>query len=218
MVNNQIIIGVGDYGHSSDYIYKAQNPNSFMGKFLRFPLNGLPANLPEIIALGTRDPQDGLLFEDKVLSIEHGPSGGDEINLFSLNSLPNLGWPISSYGDAYGGGADLAELYKSHQDFGFLEPIFTFFDSVAPSSLSLLSFNDRRVFAVTTLGLDNSGQRRSVIFFDFDSHGKLTYRSSIKIGQRVRDSVVFGGSLLLATEGPDFPRIILLPQKLIYSP
>ena len=38
-----------------------------------------------------------------IISSEHGPIGGDEININSLNkSEPlNFGWPIASYGDHY---------------------------------------------------------------------------------------------------------------------
>ena len=36
---------------------------------------------------------------------EHGPVGGDELNLNRLdsNKMPNYGWDIASYGSAYGG-------------------------------------------------------------------------------------------------------------------
>ena len=55
--------------------------------------------------MGHRNPQ-GLLIDKTnkfVLATEHGPRGGDEINLINLetNSLPNYGWPISSYGTHY---------------------------------------------------------------------------------------------------------------------
>ena len=46
-------------------------------------------------------PKLGSIFVDKdiILSTEHGPRGGDEINLIKKNG--NYGWPISSYGDLY---------------------------------------------------------------------------------------------------------------------
>ena len=48
--------------------------------------------------MGHRNPQ-GLLFDKQnniILSSEHGPTGGDEINIITENS--NYGWPIASYG------------------------------------------------------------------------------------------------------------------------
>ena len=60
--------------------------------------------------MGHRNPQ-GLYFDkenNKIFSTEHGPSGGDEINIIkqNLNETPNYGWPISSYGDHYPGRID----------------------------------------------------------------------------------------------------------------
>ena len=60
--------------------------------------------------MGHRNPQ-GLYFDKEkniLLETEHGPMGGDEINLINLNGIkkgkiPNFGWPISSAGEHYGG-------------------------------------------------------------------------------------------------------------------
>ena len=57
--------------------------------------------------MGHRNPQ-GLYFDKEnnfLLEAEHGPEGGDEINLikFNQNTIPNYGWGISSYGEHYGG-------------------------------------------------------------------------------------------------------------------
>ena len=57
--------------------------------------------------MGHRNPQ-GLYYNQSknfVLSTEHGPQGGDEINLITLleKKIFNYGWPISSYGEHYGG-------------------------------------------------------------------------------------------------------------------
>ena len=62
-------------------------------------------------------------------SSEHGPKGGDEINLIRLDKkdeLQNFGYPVSSYGDHYDGKfRDEAPLNKSHIKYGFIEPIFS---------------------------------------------------------------------------------------------
>ena len=46
--------------------------------------------------MGHRNPQGLLVFDNIVLSTEHGPRGGDEINKIMFGK--NYGWPISSYG------------------------------------------------------------------------------------------------------------------------
>ena len=53
----------------------------------------------KIFSYGHRAPQ-GLFTEGNlILSTEHGPKGGDEINKIEFNK--NYGWPIASYGDYY---------------------------------------------------------------------------------------------------------------------
>ena len=48
-----------------------------------------------------------VFLEDKniIINTEHGPQGGDEININKLENnelIPDYGWPISSYGEHYG--------------------------------------------------------------------------------------------------------------------
>ena len=80
-----------------------------------------------------------------LFSIDHGPQGGDEINLNFFpqnNKLKNYGWPIASYGEHYGGKIDKnkkkyekAPLLKSHEKNGFIEPHKFFVPSIAPSDI-----------------------------------------------------------------------------------
>jgi glucose/arabinose dehydrogenase len=89
----------------------AQNGLSLAGKILRLHDDGsLPADNPfiaddavdsRIYALGVRNPQ-GLHFDIEsglLIESEHGPMGGDEINLISAGN--NYGWPLISYGQNY---------------------------------------------------------------------------------------------------------------------
>ena len=73
-----------------------------------------------MFTLGHRNPQ-GLFYDKKnkiILETEHGPQGGDEINILRKNL--NYGWPISSYGEHYDGKfRKNAPLNKSHIEFGF---------------------------------------------------------------------------------------------------
>ena len=89
----------------------AQDPNKGVGKIARITTEGTPApgnpyaaggGAPEMWSIGHRNPQGlaiqpgtGLLWE-----AEHGPQGGDEINL--VQPGVNYGWPLISYGCEYG--------------------------------------------------------------------------------------------------------------------
>ena len=104
---------------------KPQDNDSIMGKTLFFDFETRDKVL---FSKGHRNPQ-GLYFDkthNVILSTEHGPEGGDEINKIEFNQ--NYGWPISSYGKRYEKvklNPDL-KYEKSHEEFNFIEPIFSF--------------------------------------------------------------------------------------------
>ena len=80
----------------------AQNLKSNFGKILKINIKSKKA---DVVSYGHRNPQ-GLYYSKKlnfILSTEHGPKGGDEININHnpLLKVKNFGWPISSYGEHY---------------------------------------------------------------------------------------------------------------------
>lgn len=92
--------------------------------------------LPEIWSYGHRNPQ-GIAYDPvqkKLWVNEHGPRGGDEINLV----LPgrNYGWPIISYGKEYWGPLHVGE--GTHKE-GMEQPIKYYDPSIAPGSLLIYS-------------------------------------------------------------------------------
>ncbi len=66
----------------------------------------------------------------RLWSIEHGPRGGDEINLIKKGK--NYGWPIISYGKEYWGGVSIGE---GTSKAGMEQPIKVYVPSIAPGSL-----------------------------------------------------------------------------------
>ena len=121
---NNLLLSVPDYGHSNSL--KAQDPNSFFGKILLLNSNGNA----EIFSMGHRNPQ-GLFYDkdnDIVISSEHGPFGGDELNIIKKNN--NYGWPISSYGI---GSEDTK--YTNHKKHDFEEPAYYFKRNCGPSEI-----------------------------------------------------------------------------------
>ena len=92
----------------------AQDLDSHLGKILRIrpdgsvpddnPFVGRAGARPRIFSWGHRNPQ-GLARHPttgEMWSSEHGPKGGDEINI--VRAGRNYGWPIISHGDEYTGG------------------------------------------------------------------------------------------------------------------
>ena len=75
---------------------EAQDDNSSFGKILFIDFENKDSI---IFSKGHRTPQGLSVENDLILSAEHGPRGGDEINLIEFGN--NYGWPISSYGEPY---------------------------------------------------------------------------------------------------------------------
>ncbi len=142
----------------------------------------------EILSLGHRNPQ-GLFFDEDnkiIINSEHGPKGGDEINLNFLNrnnEAVNFGWPIASYGIEYDG----TDPYKkSHKKFGFTEPFKNFSESIGISEILFMkenSFLDGDYLIISSL------RASSIYLVEVDkSFSKILTEDRIFFSnQRIRD-------------------------------
>ena len=129
-----LFVSLGDRGDREN----AQNPDNHAGSVIRLDLSGQnrPANnqpdwQPELYSIGHRNPQ-GLAINpvnQQLYAHEHGPRGGDEINLVKLNA--NYGWPEVSYGKEYIGG----EIGLDYSPEGFTDPLWIWDPSIAPSGM-----------------------------------------------------------------------------------
>lgn len=99
-------------GERSRLPEQAQDLDSHLGKILRIrpdgsvpddnPFAGRDDARPEIWSLGHRNIQAATLdTEGRLWTLEHGPRGGDELNL--IEPGVNFGWPVMSYGEQYSG-------------------------------------------------------------------------------------------------------------------
>ncbi len=99
------------------------------------PFVGQTGALPEIWSHGHRNPQGATLAPDGTYWMhEHGPQGGDEINV----PLPgrNHGWPVITYGEQYGGGRIGEGI--THKD-GMEQPLHHWTPSIAPSGMAFVT-------------------------------------------------------------------------------
>ncbi len=92
---------------------------------------------PEIFSIGHRNPQ-GLAMNPatgEMWSHEHGPRGGDEINILrpAIDAGANYGWPAVSHGREYA-----TSLRVSRHDSlpGFVDPVWVWVPSIAPSGMA----------------------------------------------------------------------------------
>jgi glucose/arabinose dehydrogenase len=99
------------------------------------PFVGRAGALPEIWSYGHRNPQGATLGPDGRLWIhEHGPQGGDEINLPQPGR--NYGWPVITFGEQYGGGPIGAGITAKA---GMEPPLHHWTPSIAPSGMAFLT-------------------------------------------------------------------------------
>ena len=136
--DKHLYFSVGDRGHRPN----GQNLASHAGSILRLNFDGsVPPDNPfindhsaqnEIWSYGHRNPQgivwDGL--NQKLWSIEHGPRGGDELNL--IKGGRNYGWPVISYGKEY---ATFSAVGEGTHKEGMEQPKKFYIPSIAPGSL-----------------------------------------------------------------------------------
>ena len=167
---------------------KSQDVKSFFGKIWFFEL----ATKNKILfSSGHRNPQGLLVVDDIIISTEHGPYGGDEINNIKFGK--NYGYPISSYGEFYKFKKDKEklkipkyELSKSHLDNNFEEPIFSFVPSIGISEIEKISNNFSEYWIDNFLVTSLNGRTVYRIKFD-NKFEKVIYMEPMYLGERIRD-------------------------------
>ncbi|MBL0425132.1 PQQ-dependent sugar dehydrogenase [Ramlibacter alkalitolerans] len=123
----------------------AQGLDTHHGKIVRLnkdgtvprdnPFVGRAGALPEIWSYGHRNAQGATLGPDgRLWEIEHGPQGGDEINLPQAGR--NYGWPVITYGENYGGGPIGEGITRKE---GMEQPLHYWVPSIAPSGMVFLT-------------------------------------------------------------------------------
>ena len=198
--NETIALTTGDYRRYK----KPQDIKSLFGKVLSIDLK---TKKSEVISLGHRNPQ-GLSKTNNsnfLVSTEHGPKGGDEINIINVNQQENFGWPLASYGNHYDGlKKPDAPLKKNH--LGFKEPVWYFSysqnDSHGISNIEINHFSTKDSFFVGTM---KAGLLYEVEIDLFNN--KLDSLKTYKVGDRIRDFIYHEESksyIFLLEERPSF--------------
>jgi aldose sugar dehydrogenase len=140
--NGYLFISVGERGN------ERQNPQSLdnaLGKIHRINADGsIPSDNPfkdksgkptSLYCYGNRNPQGMAInpFTGELWETEHGPRGGDEINIITPSA--NYGWPVTSYGINYDG----TILTDKSTAPGIKEPLLYWVPSIAPSGTAFVT-------------------------------------------------------------------------------
>lgn len=214
MPDNTLLLASGD---GFDYRESAQLQNSLLGKIIRINLDGsAPGNNPFAVTAdkaslakyiwtrGHRNPQ-ALFYDtesDLVFSHEHGPAGGDEINIIEPGK--NYGWPVITNGRDYSG----ASISPFKQYPGMEQPLFDWTPSVAPSDM--IFYRGKAFSELTDHLLVTTLKSREVQILSF-SKGEIALKNSIlnDINERFRAiEQDQNGNILLLTDSGKLLKLI----------
>ncbi len=177
---DELLVAVGD--HEFDGWNRVpplpQDPASPYGKLMRVALD---TGNSEVYSLGHRNPQ-GLFLDasGRLWATEHGPRGGDELNLVRRGA--NYGWPLVTYGTEYWlHHWPLNEAAGRHD--GFEKPILSFVPSVALSSVTGVAGNLFPAWRDDLLLVSLKGDLKRVRIDD----GRAVVVEPFLIGGRIRD-------------------------------
>jgi glucose/arabinose dehydrogenase len=139
MPDNNLFLTMGDHFTPRD---EAQNLANHLGKIVRIapdgsvpndnPFTGRRGAKPEIWSYGHRNSQGAALnpSSGKLWMHEHGPRGGDEINIPQAGK--NYGWPVIGFGIDYSG----AKIHEGTSKPGMEQPIRQWTPVIAPSGMA----------------------------------------------------------------------------------
>lgn len=167
----------------------------------------------ERVAKGFRGPSGIVVTKsnngEKVFVVDHGPRGGDELNLLAENK--NFGWPKVSYGLPYNGFVQpenglIKTQFGSHD--GFEKPIYYWAPSIAPSQLTVLTENLDLLSSFARGDLILSSLKAHSIFrIKLNTSSQVSSIEQVDIGTRIRDISIENKNIFLST---DDGRVIIL--------
>ncbi len=199
---DKLLLTVGD--HQFDGWYRptnyVQDPKAHYGKTV---LIDVRTRTSSIFTIGHRNPQ-GLTVDShgRVWSTEHGPQGGDELNL--LRKGGNYGYPMHTYGTEYAS-ISWPPAEGVRPDLTLIRPVFAWVPSIAPTDLVEVSDPAfprwRGDLLIATL--------RGRAMWRVRVEGqRVVYAEPIPIGKRIRDIAAGKGEFVLLTNDDEIVRIV----------
>jgi hypothetical protein len=185
------------YDTSNKVNQLAQDDNSYWGKILKltFISNELKV---KVFSKGHRNIQGIAKINEQIYAVEHGPHGGDEINLIIEGG--NYGWPVQSFGTEYEGkriNKSVTDIKNNHL------PLYSFVPSIGISFIAECPKNYRLYYAPFSCLAVSSMRNKSIFLVIFDKN-KVFFRERLEFGSRIRKFFVEGNNIFAVTDKNGF--------------
>jgi hypothetical protein len=200
---NKFLLSVGDAFHDGvNNPNLTTNKNSSYGKVFSFSADSDKFTL---FTRGHRNPQ-GLHFDGEIIfETEHGPVGGDELNI--LHEGNDYGWPLETYGKEYS-----TNSWPLNENDGFhlnsSQPKFSWIPSIGISDLTKIPDSSltpwRGDIIVSSLS------SRSINRIRFSKNGNLQNIENIIINHRIRSIEYHDDSLYFISDNEGLMGIVTL--------
>lgn len=195
VTGDHLYFSVGDFSVGeipvSPFDFVAQDPLSPFGKILDYDLT---TKATTVRSAGHRNPQ-GLMWTTAgtLMSTEHGPEGGDELNIIVAGG--NYGWPYQTHGVGYG---TFEWPTRPGAPADFTEAIFAWVPSPAISAvIEVEGFHDRWNGDLLVGSL-----KAQTLFRLRLANNRVLFSEPIQIGSRIRDLVQMPNQIALITDDP----------------
>lgn len=214
--DNSLLLSSGD---GFDHREQAQVVTSQLGKILRVNLDGsIPENNPfinheneaahAVFTIGHRNPQ-GLVFDrdkNRIISHEHGPAGGDEINI--LVGGNNYGWPVITFGKDY----SQARISPFTEYPGMKQPSHDWTPSIAPSGMAYYSANERGFESLHGHVLVTALVDKKLYALKVSDDSFAQSHIFPEVTGRLRDVFVSKQGIAVLTDGKDAKLLLIKPN------
>jgi hypothetical protein len=149
------------------------------------------------ISSGHRNAQGIVLIGKDLYTSEHGPRGGDELNLIQQGI--DYGWPTVTYGERYSFG-DYVKPTNPGSHNGFRKPLTYWVPSVAPTELIQLPA-DSAWGAWSSSIVMGTLREESLIFIQMNNKRVVGQMQTINVNERIRDlDLAKDGSIIATTD------------------
>jgi hypothetical protein len=152
------------------------------------------ATTREKISTGHRNQQGILLIGKDLYTSEHGPRGGDELNI--IEKGVDYGWPAVTYGEPYSSG-DYVRPKRTGDHDGFRRPLTYWVPSVAPTELVQLNGSQWGSWAGQIVM--GTLREESLIFIELLDAKRVGQKTIHPVNERIRDLEIGAQGEMIAT-------------------